>query len=119
MLSPNYLFVAKVTSTYTKEISLLIADPNTTLGYEYSTIDADQNLKEHAYTVLDTAEGQVFLVVSHIKPQAPIGVIYISDSTGTRYTKSLSNVVRHDTGAEFHRVQGLEGIYIANVYSPE
>jgi hypothetical protein len=94
--------VAKVTSPITKEISLLVADPDTTSGYNYAVIDADANLKEHAYTVLDTSEGQVFLVVSHIKPQAPIGVIYISDSTGTRYTKSLGNVVKHETGAEFH-----------------
>jgi hypothetical protein len=59
--------VAKVASAFTKEISLMVADPNTADVYDFAVIDADENLKEHAYTVLDTTEGQVFLVVSHIK----------------------------------------------------
>ena len=59
------------------------------------------------------------MIVNHLKSSSVMGTIYISDSTGTRYTKSLENAVRIDSGAEFHRVLGLEGIYLANVYSDE
>ena len=59
------------------------------------------------------------MVVNHLKPSSLIGVIYISDSTGTRYMRSLDNAVRLEQGAEFYRVQGLEGIYLANIYAEE
>lgn len=44
------------------------------------------------------------MVVNHLKPSSPIGVIYISDSTGTRYSRSLENVARLENSAEFYRV---------------
>lgn len=59
---------------------------------------------EHSYTILDTSENQVFMIVNHLKPSSPLGVIYISDSTGTRYSRSLENVARLENGAEFYRV---------------
>lgn len=60
------------------------------------------------------------MIVNHLKPSSPMGVIYISDSTGTRYSRSLENAVRLEQGgSEFYRVLGLEGIYLANVYSDE
>jgi hypothetical protein len=59
------------------------------------------------------------MIVNHIKPSSPMGTIYKSDSTGTRFTKSLENASKLDGGAEFHHVLGLDGIYIANIYSAE
>lgn len=59
------------------------------------------------------------MIVNHFKPSSPMGVIYISDSTGTRYTRSLEYSVRMENNAEFYRVLGLEGIYLANVYATE
>jgi len=61
----------------------LIANAGT--GYKFETIDADEQLREHSYTVLDTSQDQVFMIVSHLKVSSPLGVLYISDSTGTRY----------------------------------
>lgn len=109
--------MAKVTDQYTQEVSLLVSSPTDVLGYNYDIIDADQKLKEHSYSILDTSENQVFMLVNHLKASSLMGVIYISDSTGTRYSRSLENVVKVDNTAEFHRVLGLEGIYLANVYS--
>lgn len=49
-----------------------------------------------------------------------MGVIYISDSTGTRYSRSLENAVKLEQGgSEFHRVLGLDGIYLVNVFADE
>lgn len=73
-------------------------------GYDYDVVDADSKLMEHSYTILDTSENQVFMIVNHLKPSSLLGVIYISDSTGTRYSRSLENAVRYDTGSEFYRV---------------
>ncbi|CAK75654.1 unnamed protein product (macronuclear) [Paramecium tetraurelia] len=118
MLTESFLFVAKVTSQATQEVSLYVS--GTELGqYKYSVIDADSKLLEHSYSILDTSENQVFMVVNHLKPSSPLGVIYISDSTGTRYSRSLENVSRLENSAEFYRVQGLEGIYLANVYAED
>ncbi|CAK66018.1 unnamed protein product (macronuclear) [Paramecium tetraurelia] len=112
LLTESFLFVAKVTSQYTQEVSLYVS--GTELGqYKYAIIDADSKLLEHSYSILDTSENQVFMVVNHLKPSSPLGVIYISDSTGTR------NVARLENSAEFYRVQGLEGIYLANVYAED
>ena len=96
-----------------------MSSPASALGYNYDVIDADQKLKEHSYSILDTSESQVFMIVNHFKPSSPVGVIYISDSTGTRYSRSLEYAVRLDKNAEFHRVLGLEGIYLSNVYATE
>ena len=67
MITPSYMFVAKVTNAVSKEISLLISQPYSALGYQFDVIDADENLMEHSYTVLDTAQIQVFMIVSHLK----------------------------------------------------
>ena len=40
----------------TQEVSLLVTKSADILGYNYDAIDADQKLKEHAYSVLDTSE---------------------------------------------------------------
>lgn len=34
------------------------------------------------------------MIVNHIKSSSLLGVIYMSDSTGTRYIRSLENAVR-------------------------
>lgn len=49
-----------------------------------------------------------------------MGVIYQSDSTGTRFSVSLKDNVRSDRGTcDFEKVYGLDGVYIANIYENE
>jgi Sortilin, neurotensin receptor 3, len=49
-----------------------------------------------------------------------MGSIYISDSTGTRFSLSLDHNVRTEEGqCDFEKILGLEGIYLANVYHKE
>ena len=76
-----------------------------------------RRLKEHSYTILDSSEGRIFLQINHLGPKAKYGNIYISDSTGTRYSISLKNNVRDIEGeCDFEKIAGLTGIYIANIY---
>jgi len=73
-------------------------------------------LREHSYTILDTSEGTVFLQIHHAK-NYPYGNIYVSDSTGIRYALSLKNNLRDSNGfCDFDKIDGLEGVYMANVY---
>lgn len=51
----------------------------------------------------------------------PFGNLYVSDSTGAKFSRSLVGSVRSvpagggASKAEFDKVQGLDGIYISNV----
>ena len=117
LLSSKYLYVAHVVDEQSQEVGLVVSDPN---GFKYDFKDVEfpmRHFKEHSYTILDTTEGQVFLHVNHFGDTSKHGNIYISDSTGQRFSSSLMHNVRSLEGqCDFTKVQGLEGIYIANVY---
>ena len=69
-----------------------------------------------AYTILDTSEGAAMLNVFHNEfGSEPWGNVYISDSTGSRYSPSLKYNRRKDTSCDFHKIKSMEGVYIANV----
>jgi len=79
-----------------------------------------KRIPEHSYTLLDTSEGSIFLHVNHYGDESRYGNIYISDSTGIRFSLSLLHNVRNPKGtADFDKVYGLEGIYIANIFDKE
>jgi len=75
----------------------------------------DIKLKMKNVFILDSSEGAVF-VFATLKVGSPYGRLYISDSTGVRYRLVLKYCLRNTKrGADFAKLQGLEGIYIANV----
>lgn len=46
-----------------------------------------------------------------------MGTLYISDSTGLRFSRSLLGQLRTNKGAaDFQRIEGVFGVFIANVY---
>lgn len=100
-----------------QEVGLVVSNPNL-YRYDFKEVELPQkHFKEHSYTILDTTEGQVFLHVNHFGETSIHGNIYISDSTGQRFSSSLLHNVRSlDGQCDFTKVLGLEGIYIANVY---
>eukprot|EP00811_Abedinium_folium_P004162 NODE_1382_length_2498_cov_7.150148.p1 GENE.NODE_1382_length_2498_cov_7.150148~~NODE_1382_length_2498_cov_7.150148.p1 ORF type:complete len:770 (+),score=159.38 NODE_1382_length_2498_cov_7.150148:291-2312(+) len=77
-------------------------------------------LEEKWYTILDTSEGAVILHIDSSTADAvSTGRIFISDATGVQYSEALLNNVRSSTGdCEFDRLQGLPGVYMANVVVP-
>lgn len=117
LLSNKYLYVAHVVDEVNQEVGLVVSDPNL---YKYDFKDVEfpmKHFKEHSYTILDATEGQVFLHVNHFGDTSKHGNIYISDSTGQRFSTSLLHNVRSLEGqCDFNKVQGVEGIYIANIY---
>jgi Sortilin, neurotensin receptor 3,/Sortilin, neurotensin receptor 3, C-terminal len=72
---------------------------------------------ERAYTVLDSSTHAVFLhvTVNNDKNQE-YGSIIKSNSNGTSYSLSLSNVNRDTEGyVDFEKMRGLEGVAMVNV----
>ena len=117
LLSEHYLYVAYVVDEASQEVALKVADPNSRV-YRFRDVELPlKHFKEHSYTILDSKEGQVFLHVNHHNEQSRHGNIYISDSTGTRFSTSLLHNVRSlDGQCDFNSLQGLEGVFLANVY---
>ena len=100
-----------------QEVGLVVANPN---SFKYSFTDVEfpmRHFKEHSYTIVDSTEGQVFLHVNHFGDTSKHGNIYISDSTGQRFSTSLLYNVRSLEGqCDFTSVASLEGIFLANIY---
>ena len=89
--------------------------------YRFRELDMPiKRFKEHSYTILDTSEGQVFIQINHMDEDSKFGNIYISDSTGTKYSLSAEYNIRDPDGqCDFTKIEGLEGIYIQNVFDEE
>lgn len=120
LVTDNFIFVAKVISEETQDVSLMVANPNDP-NYKFSEATLPmRRLKDHSYTILDSSEKQVFLHVNHFGPNSKYGNIYISDETGSKYTFSLSNNVRNMDGqCDFEKVEAIDGVFISNVYTDE
>ena len=120
LITKEFFFVVKVEDEATQDVSLYVGDPKAkTYKFQSIRLPTRDKLYERSYIILDTEEGQVFLHINHEQVDSKFGNIYISDSTGIRYSISLRNNVR--TGNEvsdFESVNGLEGIFFANIYDP-
>lgn len=119
LISEHFLFAIEVRDAAKEEIRFLVADamvPN----YKFAPIELSsniKNLKEHSYTLLEYGKDRVFLHINHEGPASKYGTLYLSDSTGLRYTDSLHYQIGTPFGkADFTKVEGLPGIYITNVY---
>lgn len=75
------------------------------------------NSSSAAYTVLDSSTHSIFLHVTvNGKAGQEYGTIIKSNSNGTSYTLSLSDVNRNEAGyVDFEKISSMEGVAIANV----
>ena len=126
LVSPEFFFAVQVDDEDAQSVKMLIGSSKTS-KYELEPIilptkhhtkkQKGGKMLEHSYTILDTSEGQVFLQINHEGDRAKYGNIYISDSTGLRYSLSLHNNARDASGqCDFEKIAGLEGIFLANAY---
>ena len=82
-------------------------------------IESDK-LQHHGFTVVDTSDGQVFLQINHQGEGALWGNLYISGAGGVQYSLSLPDNRRNADGTcDFAKFEGLEGVYVANVYDSD
>lgn len=89
-------------------------------GHVFAPAEFPPNFKvehEQAYTVLDSSTHAVFLHVTvNAQKDKEYGTIIKSNSNGTSYSLSLSNVNRDTVGfTDFEKMQGLEGVAMVNV----
>ena len=112
LFTKKFLFVAQVNPLHDTEVELQMSSDGAktflrgTLPYR---------IKQHSYTILDTSEDTVFLHVNHEGEGAKWGNVYISNADGLNYTLSLPHNSREATGkCDFEKIEGLEGIYLAN-----
>jgi len=115
----SYFFVAAVRPRDPQQVALMVSRDNRTIN-DMPFLEAvlPVELTQHSYTIVDTSEAAVFLHVNHrpFTERAPAGHIYTSDWRGLTYALSLRNNVRSITGeCDFQKINGLQGIYIANV----
>ncbi|OAD72986.1 hypothetical protein PHYBLDRAFT_20680 [Phycomyces blakesleeanus NRRL 1555(-)] len=72
---------------------------------------------EKAYTIVEST-GTSLLVDVLDSASSTVGTLYKSNSNGTFFVKSLENTNRNQLGiVDFERVQGVEGVMVANVVS--
>ena len=123
-IDQSYFFAVQVGDEDAQNIRLFMGNPYDK-EYRFEPIKLpmknskkkEGKLLDHSYTILDTSEGQVFLHINHEGERSKFGNIYISDSTGVRYSTSLHNNVRDLSGqCDFQKIAGVEGIYLSNVY---
>ncbi len=120
LLTKNYLFVAQVLDQEDQEVMLLVTSP-TENYYNLQPIElSNDKFKEHSYTFLDSSEKSVFIHVNHFGEKSKHGHIYTSDYSGQKFSLTLHNNIRVGEGeCDFDIVNGLEGIYLANVIDQE
>ncbi|KIK54103.1 hypothetical protein GYMLUDRAFT_232409 [Collybiopsis luxurians FD-317 M1] len=71
----------------------------------------------HAYTVLESSTGSLFLHMTMSEPPSPYwGTILKSNSNGTYFIVSQENVNRDERGyVDFEKMIGLDGIALVNI----
>jgi len=112
----NYVFVAAVNPHHETSVNLMITR-DAGMDKKFQKAKLPVEVLEHSYTILDTSEGSVFLHVNHNIQSggASTGNVYISDASGLSYSLSLPFNHRDKGGkCDFEKVEGLEGIYLAN-----
>lgn len=118
IISQKYLFVAQVEDQENQEVTLMVSDSRLP-EYHFKNVKLPLSLKEHSYSITDTSEDSVFLMVNHAGEDARYGHLYISDVTGVNYSLSLRyNLMSNKYYSDIDKVEGLEGIYLANRIDP-
>lgn len=88
-------------------------------GRSFSEVRLPPSISLHnqAYTMLDSVTRAIFLhVTTSARPGAEYGTLLKSNSNGTNYAVSLDSVNRDVAGfVDFEKMQGVDGIALANV----
>eukprot|EP00826_Nyctotherus_ovalis_P053298 TRINITY_DN6902_c0_g1_i4.p1 TRINITY_DN6902_c0_g1~~TRINITY_DN6902_c0_g1_i4.p1 ORF type:complete len:701 (+),score=138.44 TRINITY_DN6902_c0_g1_i4:82-2184(+) len=96
-----------------KRSELLVGNIYELFGSLYSsTFSSGSHLR-----ILDTSENKVFVLVME-NAEAPLGDVYSSDSQGIRFELAKHNCIYNSqAGADFLKLEGIEGAYVANTLS--
>lgn len=116
ILTTKYLFVAMLLDEETQEVGLLVADPNQERYIFNEVLINIRSISSRSYIFLDTNESAVFIHINEFGSNSSFGNIYISGGLGGRYVLSLEyNIRNKNNQCDFESIQGIEGVFIANV----
>ncbi|KAI7866898.1 hypothetical protein BDF14DRAFT_1808956 [Spinellus fusiger] len=84
-------------------------------NWHNAVFPVDTSVQEKAFTIVEST-GTSLLVDVLEEGSTSIGTLYKSNSNGTFFVRSLANTHRNAMGiVDFERVQGVEGVMVANV----
>lgn len=114
-VSGKFIVVGKIDET-DQSLKALVSVDGKTFAETSIPHDLDIDIKQ-AFTILDSEEGAIFMhITTRSDNNLEYGSILKSNSNGTSYALSLDYVNRDTQGyVDFDRIQGIEGILIANV----
>lgn len=121
LVSNEFILIAKVKDVKQQTVLLMVSSDGAKTFKAALLPSGMGELEEKWYTVLDTSEGAVILHInSNSEASKDTGRIFVSDSSGYKYTQSLVDNVRSTQGeCEFDKVVSLQGVYMANVVVPK
>lgn len=109
----RFLVAAAKPSSTSSNMDLYVSEDGE--KWHEAVFPADAGLQEKAYTVVEST-GQSLLVDVLSNPGASYGSLYKSNSNGTFFVKTLDYTNRNAMGIiDFERMQGVEGIMLANI----
>jgi hypothetical protein len=119
LLADKYILVATAVEADSEEVQLMVSSFPDLHTFAKAELPV-KRIPEHSYTLVDTSEGSIMIQVNHFNKRSDYGTVYVSDSSGMKYSVSLLYNVRARSGyCDFQKVKGLEGIFIANVYDKD
>lgn len=113
----QYMFVAK-SDEDERRVKIFSSSYKSGFSYVRQVIMPPDAHLGNTFTVMDTAENQVFLFLQNHGTNTQLGNLYISDEDGHYFSLSIENVIQ-GSSVDFERVRSLDGTYIINRYDSE
>jgi len=108
------VFLAKMTGRDINADLELYTSVDNGETFNRAIFPASEDLQENRYTIVDLSEGAAFVNVDH-SGDGSWGTTYGSNGLDTEFAEVLRYTKRSLNGAvDFRRIQGLDGIYLAN-----
>ncbi|RCI00049.1 vacuolar protein sorting/targeting protein PEP1, partial [Rhizopus azygosporus] len=109
----NYMVVAAAKNNGASLGLHISLDGNT---FAAASFPSNFDLSPEAFTIMESVNSLWIHVTTNSQRGSEFGTIFTSNSNGTYYVDSLKNVNRNELGiVDFEKMQGIEGIAIANV----
>jgi len=120
LLKEKRLFAVKVLDETTQEVKLYISKAHKK-NLEMKPVDLPvKHLTQFSYSILDITKESIILHIKHQGIELPIGNIYVLNRKTLICSLSLLNNVMNLNGhPQFEKIQGIPGVYLANILEHE
>ena len=110
----NGFLVAAARAENTDELALYVTDD--AQSWHRAVFPKDHQLKQDAYTILESTNYSIQIDVLTTRPTSPMGVLFTSNSNGTYFTRNIEHTNRNFQGVvDFEKISNIQGIVLVNV----